>query len=166
QRVGERQQLHAEADVDALGALGQGAADDQRRADRRMGPEVKLGQPEAIDAEVIGDAGEVEPFAEGVVLRVAFAEVERGEDAELHGFRPPPGASNIFLAGARPYPSTERNYDLGPRVHLRRSVGKPLQSPKAGLASSHGLLVRSALDASDGRPQLAPGPPSATRFYT
>ena len=54
QRMAERQHLHGGADLHALGSLGDGGGEDQRRGQHRpLGGEVQLGQPHGVEPPAV-----------------------------------------------------------------------------------------------------------------
>src|ERR1051326_490944 len=84
QRIGQRQQLDAHTDFDAVRTSGDRRSDHQWRAERRVRAEMKLGEPETINSQFIGDLGESQPLLEGGVLFRTLADIEGAENAEFH----------------------------------------------------------------------------------
>ena len=85
QGVGERQDLHRQADPDAPGARGDGARADERRGEHRaLRPEMRFAEPEGVERRIVGHLHQAEPLLKDLRLGRAFARAEHREDAEVH----------------------------------------------------------------------------------
>jgi hypothetical protein len=88
QRMGQRQDVHRGADLDALGARGDLAGDIHRRAQHRAARLlVNLGEPEHVEAPFVGGFDLLEALREGIGVRLPrHLPVKLMIPAELHGF--------------------------------------------------------------------------------
>ncbi len=84
--MAERQHLDGGADLHALGALGDGGGQDQRRGQHRaLGREVQLGQPHGVEAPALGRVDLRERVGEGLRGGFAGQRLKLVEHAEFHG---------------------------------------------------------------------------------
>jgi putative nucleotidyltransferase with HDIG domain len=83
--MAERQHLDGGADLHALGALGDGGGQDQRRGQHRaLGREVQLGQPHSVEAQLLGGVDLGERIGKGRRLAGARQALKLVEHAEFH----------------------------------------------------------------------------------
>jgi len=84
--VAQWQDLHGNADLDAIGAGGDGTGDaERRRQQRTLRVEMELGQPHHIEAPALGRIDLSKGFPEGFPLASPRQGRKLVEHAEFHG---------------------------------------------------------------------------------
>src|ERR1700730_14315320 len=134
QRVVEGQDIHRRADVEALGAAGDGGGHGDRRGDDGAGRvEVDLPEPHAVEAESLGRVRGLE----GLAKRVSLTQPGPGffeEDAEVHGGGRVARRPGLFKARFRAsracyYPVVFHSDPRRSRCHCSDSLPAPTASP-------------------------------------
>src|SRR5262249_27503656 len=85
QRMAQRQDLHGDADLDAIGTGGDRTGDaERRRQERALRIEMEFSQPHYVEAPALGGVDLRKGLLEGLPLRAAGEGRELVEHAEFH----------------------------------------------------------------------------------